>query len=218
VLKVKGGQAAAAITQDLRWAAHSVDPRMRWGATFALFHVGIREPEMVPPLVEALDVPDPDQRWGAALALVECGRALPGEVVPSLLDVLATASSDVRKMVMYVLRDLAPGTPEVTEALVRSMRDPDVGVRMATLSALSRLEPPPENACDLVLQMLREDPDAGLRRAATSALGRVGARRAGGGGGAVGAAAATVRAVLAEAAASDDPALRRAAEFALRRL
>ncbi len=161
---------------------------------------------MLPALLEAMGAEDGDRRWAAASIAVACAGAHPDAVLPVLLDTLASGGAALRKMVLYVLRDLVPGTPEVAAASIASLHDPDVGVRLAALSALCRLQPLPPTACDLVLALLRDDPDPGLRRAATSALGWVGRG------------VAAVRDVLNRAAASDDPALRRAAESARARL
>jgi HEAT repeat protein len=206
VLTATAESARRAVAARLHDLTRAPDARLRWGATFALGRLGILEADMVPALLEALDNPDGDQRWAAAGLMVGLGRLYPAAVVPALLGALDQASAALRKMALYVLRDLGPGTPEVRDALIACMRDPDVGVRLAALSGLCRLDPLPDVACDLVLQILRDDPDAGLRRAATSALGHVGRG------------VAAVREVLDAAAASDDPGLRRAAEVARRRL
>jgi HEAT repeat protein len=184
----------------------AADPTLRWGSTYALARIGVVDVEMLPSLLEALAQSDGDQRWAAAALTVACGRAYPRPVVAALIDALSSGGSELRKMVLYVLRDLAPGTPEVTAAVVGAMHDSEVGVRLAALSALARLDPLPEDACALVLGMLRDDPDPGLRRAAVSVLGHVGRG------------VDAVRAVLAEAASSPDPGLRRAADAARRRL
>lgn len=206
LLRATEGHTRPAVLARLRDAMRAPDARLRWGATFALGQLHILDPEMVPSLLEALASSDGDQRWAAAGLMVGCGRLYPGAVLPALLAALGGQSAELRKMTLYVLRDLAPGTPEVRDALLSCLRDPEVGVRLAALSGLCRLDPLPEVACDSVLGILRDDPDPGLRRAAMSALGHVGRG------------VAAVREVLDAAAASADPGLRRAAEGARRRL
>jgi HEAT repeat protein len=206
VLRATAAAARPLVLARLRDATRAADPCLRWGSTFALGQLGVLDPELVPPLLEGIADPDGDRRWAAAALLVACGRRFPEVVVPALLGALAGAGSELRKMALYALRDLAPGTPEVAAALVARMRDPDVGVRLAALSGLCRLEPLPPDACDLVLRALRDDPDPGLRRAAMSALGHVGRG------------VAAVADVLEAATRSDDPGLRRAAALARRRL
>lgn len=205
-LRANGARDRPEIVAALRRATDETDPRTRWGATFALAQLGIVDPTMVPPLLEAMASPDGDQRWAAASIMVTCGRAHPDQVSVALLASLPSGSAPLRKMALYVLRDLAPGTADVTGAVVAALGDAEVGVRLAALSALCRLEPLPPAACDLVLAMLRQDPDPGLRRAATTALGHVGRG------------VSAVEAVLDAAAGSSDPGLRRAAEVARRRL
>jgi len=206
VLCANAAGARPLVLARLRAASRAADASLRWGATFALGRLGVLDPDLVPPLLEALADRDGDRRWAAAALIVACGRQFPGTVVPALLGALAGAGSELRKMALYALRDLAPGTPEVAAALVARMRDADVGVRLAALSGLCRLQPLPPDACDLVLRALRDDPDPGLRRAAMSALGHVGRG------------VAAVAGVLEAATRSDDPGLRRAAAQARRRL
>jgi HEAT repeat protein len=208
VLRATDGAARPAVLARLRAAMRAPDARLRWGATFALGQLGILDVEMVPSLLEALASADGDQRWAAAGLMVGCARLASATVVPALLAALEEPSAELRKMALYVLRDLAPGTPEVRDALMARLRDPEIGVRLAALSGLSRLDPLPPIACDLVLEILRDDPDPGLRRAAVSALGHVARGRD----------TRAVRDVLDAATRSDDPGLRRAAEVAKRRL
>jgi HEAT repeat protein len=194
------------VLASLRGHLCGADHCLRRGAAFALGQMGILEPAMLPILIEVLAEPDGDYRWSAAALLVACGRRHAGAVVPALLRALGAGRPQQRKMACYVLRDLVPGVPEVARALVNSLRDPDVGVRLAALSGLCRLDPLTEITCEVVLERVRDDPDPGLRRAAVSALGHVGCG------------VAAAQEALAAAAASDDAALRRAAAHARRRL
>ncbi len=190
----------------LRAACRGDDPRLRWGAAYALGRSGVLDVALVAPLIEALAQRDGDQRWAAADLLVACGRAHADLVVPALLDALADDGGEQRKMALYVLRDLSPAKPESAAAFMRSLADPERAVRLAALSGLCRVDPPPEGACERVLRMARDDPDAGVRRAATSALGIVGRGVAAAGD------------AIAAAAAAGDAGLRRAADAARRRL
>jgi len=206
LLRSAGASAQPCVMACLRESLRAADRRLRWGAALALGRIGILEPAMVPALLEAFAEPDGDCRWAAAALMVACGRDHAGAVLPALLGALGTGGPEQRKMACYVLRDLAPSAPEAARALVSAMRDPDVGVRLAALSGLCRLDPLPETACEIVLERLRDDPDPGLRRAAVGALGRVGRG------------VAAAQEALAAAAASEDAGLRRAAARARRRL
>jgi HEAT repeat protein len=205
VLRMGNAAAEPALVERLRAACAAADPRLRWGAAYALGQIGVVEPDLVPALLEALASRDGDQRWAAAELLVASARAHQDRVVPALLAALGEGGPECRKMVLYVLRDLGLAAPGAVAAFVERMADPDAGVRHAALSGLVRLEPAPAEASDLVLAMLRGDPDPGVRRAAASALGRVGR-------------GPEVASALETAAASDDPGLRRAAETARRLL
>jgi HEAT repeat protein len=206
VLRAGGGDRLAPVLASLRaTCADATAPDQRWGAAYALGRLGCFTPVMIAPLLEALATPDGDQRWAAAELLVTYGRAADAEVRSALHGALGDPRPALRKMVLYVLRDLGGGAASVGEAFARAMADTDVGVRHAALSGLVRLDPLPVSARALVLAMARADPDVGIRRAAVSALGRFGPGED------------DVEAVLDAALASDDPALRRAAAAARKR-
>ena len=194
------------VIAGLRAAIVSDDPDGRFGAAQALGRLGVVDLAMLPPLFEALGGLDGDRRWAAAELITTCARVDADRVVAALLAAVGDDVAERRKMALYVLRDVAPGRPEVRDATARALVDPAVGVRFAALAALVRLEPLPADACDLVLARVRTDPDAGLRRAALTALGEIGR----------GVAAVEREVVAAES--SDDPATRRAAAIARRRL
>jgi HEAT repeat protein len=205
-LCLTGDAARPAVLASLRALLDAPDADRRWGASYALGRLGVVEPALVPALLDALASRDGDRRWAAATLLVTCGTLHAETVLPALLDALHGTIPELRKMALYVLRDLAPSHPAVPDALLVALRDDDSAVRLAGLSAVVRLAPPPAHACDEVLRLVRDDPDAGVRRAAVSALGHLGR-------GVTGAEAA-----ITAASGSDDPGLRRAAEAARRRL
>lgn len=201
-----GAEARPTVIERLRSAIGAEDIALRWGAVYALGRSGLAEPAMIAPLVEAIGAPDGDQRWAAADLLITCARVHLQPVLAALLLAATDDAPDRRKMVLYVLRDVAPADPAVRAATVRGLDDVAVGVRFAALAALLRLEPRPEDACTLVLDRVRRDVDPGLRRAALAALGSVGRG------------VNAVDAALADAEASDDVSVRRAAGLARRRL
>jgi HEAT repeat protein len=198
--------ARCVVVARLRTALRSADPRLRWGAVYALGRLGLVELPMIPPSLEALAQRDGDVRWAAADLLATCARVHPERVVSALLAAATDQEPERRKMALYVLRDVAPEKDAVHAAVLQGLRDPAVGVRCAALSALARLEPTPLSACDLVLGLVRHDPDPGLRRAALCALGILGRG------------VRNAEAEIASAATSDDRGMRRAAQIARCRL
>jgi len=190
----------------LRVALGSDDANWRWGAVYALGRIGLAEPAMISPLLEALGDRDGDRHWAASQLLGVCARAHRDLVVAALLAAAGDREPVRRKMALYTLRDVAPADGEVHAAALRGLGDPAVGVRFAALAALIRLEPIPAEACTAVLALTRDDPDDGLRRAALCALGDVGRG------------VSAAESVIAAAEASDEPLLRRAASIARRRL
>jgi HEAT repeat protein len=206
VLESTAEAARPALVAALRAALASPEAPRRWGATYALGRLGIIEPALVPPLLEALGSRDGDQRWAAAALMVACGVRHPAIVRSTLLDALGAAIPELRKMTLYVLRDLALAEPAVVDAIVAALRDDDANVRLAALSAVTRLAPLPASACEEVLRLVRDDPQIGVRRAAVSALGHVGRG------------VASAAAAIAAALDSSDVGVRRAAVAARRRL
>jgi hypothetical protein len=196
----------AMVVDRLRAALAGADAAFRWGAAYCLGRLGLVDAAIVPTLVEALGARDGDQRWAAADLLVVCARAHRADVLAAMLAAAADDEPDRRKMALYVLRDVAPEEPALHATTVRALSDAAVGVRLAALAVLVRLEPRPGDAWRLVDGLVRSDPDPGVRRAALAALGSVGRG------------VSAVEAVLANAEASDDPGLRRAAALARRRL
>ena len=206
VLRAVAADLRADVIAGLRAAIASADPEWRFGAAWALGRLEVVDLAMLAPLFEALGARDGDRRWAAAELLATCARVHADRVLAALLAAVEDAVAERRKMALYVLRDVAPASPAARDATTRALADPDVGVRFAALAALVRLEPVPPEACALVLARARTDPDAGLRRAALTTLGEIG-RGVG-----------EVECEVASAESSDDPAMRRAAAIARRRL
>jgi HEAT repeat protein len=204
VLRRTSDAARPAVLGALWAAVTAPEASRRWSATYVLGQLDILEPALVPALLEALGDRDGDRRWAAAALMVGCGTRHPTVVVPALREALRAPLPELRKMALYVLRDLAADVPGLTAELLAATRDDDVAVRLAALAALTRVAPPPPGACDEALRLARDDPNPGVRRAAVSALGKLGRG--------VPAAEVAVRAALDSA----DPSLRRAAEAARR--
>ena len=180
----------------LQRALGSNDARLRWGAAFALARAGVAGAATWPAIREALAASDSDLRWAAADLACRLARSEP-EVHASLVACLEAAEAELRKMALYCLREL--GDPELAGPARALLADPAVGVRLAALSAVSRLGRSRLDA-EAVASRLRIEPAPGVRRAAAAALGRIGV------------AAPGLDALLAAAeSASDDPGLARAA-------
>jgi HEAT repeat protein len=205
------------LADGLRALVRSGSLRHRFGAAFALAKLG-PDPETLPVLLEALGEADGDLRWAAATLVVDLVRRRP-ELRERLLELARDGTAAQRKMSIYCLRDLEPGTPTALRGyragegepfaaiLLANLNHDDPGVRLAALAALGKGFPAREAALRAVLRACREDPDPGVRRAAVSRLGDFPSA----------AEDDDARALLAEAGTSDDPALRRAAETVRRR-
>jgi HEAT repeat protein len=143
----------------------------RWGAAYALARLGAPPAHVLPVLIEAMGSDDGDLRWAAARIAVE---QLPGPALTTcLLDAAADPRAELRKMALYCLRDLAVWSPECEARCRAALQDDAVGVRLAGMSALARLDADRAASAQAVLPML-DDPEPGVRRAAAATLGRLG--------------------------------------------
>jgi HEAT repeat protein len=183
----------------------SASPRFRWGAAYALARMGSFPEEALDVLVVALGSADNDLRWAAADLLARAAVSRRRETVGRLVAACRADSAEVRKMALYCLRDIGPGSEDGLRVVAGLLSDGDHGVRLAALSAVARLAPDPISAARLLLPRLA-DPDRRVRRAAAATLGRIGDR------------SPDVLAELRHACESDDPSLCRAADQALRTL
>ena len=197
---------AGALLAALRGALASPDARLRWGAAYALGRALPPTRELWPSALETMRLDDGDQRWAAAELACRIARN-DATILAEIRAALADPSPTLRKMLLYCLRDLKDrGAAEAARSL---LSDPDAGVRLAALAALTaavdRAAADPGTA-DRVAALLASDADAGVRRAAAVALGKLGS------------AGPDVVAALRAAAAAGDPSLARAATAALRAL
>jgi HEAT repeat protein len=185
-------------------ALDAADPRLRFGAAYALARLGPPPAAALPALLAALAIDDGDVRWAAAEIL---GRTEPRTAtIAGLLPLVSTGNAPQRKMALYCLRDLEAASEEVERAALAALNDPDGGVRLAAMATLTRLARSNRSAAaDGILKALHaEDPRE--RRAAAAALGDLGLSTD------------AVRTALETAAKSEDASLRRAAERSLRKL
>ncbi len=205
VLRLASDAARPEVLRALRASLAGDDPSGRWGAAYALGHLGVLDAALIPPLAAALASRDGDRRWAAAALLVACGAIARADVVATMRETLDAVAPEARKMALYVLRDLGVGDDAIVVAMLAALRDPDSSVRLAALSAMTKVVPARSDVCDAIVRIAQTDPDVGVRRAAVSALGDVGR----------GIVAAET--VLATALASSDDGMRRAAATARRR-
>jgi HEAT repeat protein len=196
------------VIEKLRESIASTDRRVRWAAAYALGQIGAGAFAMdsADALCEAMADDDGDIRWAATNLMVRLGRENLVEIGARLLKLAADGDRNARKMALYCIRDLEIAGPELLAVVERAAHDPDVHVRLAALSVLSRSRDASGDAVRIMLDCMKSDPDAGVRRSAASALGNVQT------------ATADATAALASAINSSDESLARAARGALGRL
>jgi len=184
-------------------ALDSADPRLRFGAAYALARLGPPTATALPALLAALAIDDGDVRWAAADIIT---RTEPrATTVSGLVPLVSSGKVAQRKMALYCLRDLHASGEEVERAALTALDDTDRGVRLAAMATLTRLAQNRPPVADALLRALHAD-DPRERRAAAAALGDLGLNTD------------AVRAALEEAARADDASLRRAADRSLRKL
>ncbi len=197
------------VTEKLRESVASADRRVRWAAAYALAQIGSTAFAMdsADALCEAMADDDGDIRWAATNLMVRLGHNNLAEIGARLLKLAARGDRNARKMALYCIRDLEIAGPELLAVVESSVHDPDVHVRLAALSVLSRIRDASGQSVRIMLECMKSDTDAGVRRAAASALGNIQN------------ATADAMAALASAAAdTGDESLARAARGALDRL
>lgn len=184
-------------------ALEAGDPRLRFGAAYALARLGAPPSAALPALLDALALDDGDVRWAASELI---SRTEPrAAAVAGLVPLVRSGNPPQRKMALYCLRDLEARSDEVEHAALAALDDADGGVRLAAMSTLARLALDRTAVAEALLERLHA-PDARERRAAAAALGDLGVD------------SRAVRAALETAARDADASLRRAAERSLRRL
>jgi HEAT repeat protein len=197
------------VTEKLRESMASADRRVRWAAAYALGQIGSTAFAMdsADVLCEAMADDDGDIRWAATNLMVRLGRENLVEIGERLLKLAGNGNRNARKMALYCIRDLEMVGAELLAVVERAVHAPDVHVRLAALSVLSRTRDASGESVRIILECLKSDSDAGVRRAAASALGNIRT------------ASADATAALESAAADlDDESLARAARGSLDRL
>jgi HEAT repeat protein len=177
--------------------------RQRWGAVYALSRLGPLPLDALDTLIDVIGCDDGDRRWAAAELLLRMAVDHASPVIPRLLAAARQGVAEARKMALYCLRDL--GVREACAVAEEALRHEDLGVRLAALSAVSRLTDDRAGSARGVARLI-DDPDARMRRAAAATLGTLGVTTP------------DVVDALRRALASDDASLRRAATQALARL
>jgi HEAT repeat protein len=144
-------------------AAMMKDPvsEVRWQAAIALGETGSHD--AVAPLLSALGDPDKYVRYGSAISLGKCGflpsgetdqawqhaavqdwerlRTLGSSALPPLYNLLRDTDPQVRVNAVRILGDL--GDRDASEALIRSLGDPDRQVRWEAALASRKCGVPP---------------------------------------------------------------------------
>ena len=134
------------------------------------------QPDRVAPaLVKALHDPNGEVRKNALESLRALGN-LPESVAPQLLELIQASDDPAvrRQSATFLAYARLPG---VGAALVRALDDPDAGVRLAAVHALSiqKASPEPGPAIEKLLAMLASSPPDEMRAALVQTLPAVGA-------------------------------------------
>jgi HEAT repeat protein len=205
------------VVEKLRAMLSNEDARARWGAVYALGLVnldsgldGALDLRAMPTLMEALSSGDGDIRWAAAELVVRLGTKNPDAVRAQLMTLARDGNLNARKMALYCLRDVPPGSGSSHELLAVAeacCAAANSILKMAALSLISRIADCNPRASGLALRMLESDPDAAVRRCAAVALGHIGHRSDN-----------VIEALRRAARGDEDIFLKRSAQGALKRL
>ena len=192
----------AALTHKL---AHP-DARLRWTAAFTLSQLELPSPSPLPVLIENLGHQESDLRWAAATAVLQLAQNHAQDVIPALIQLVATGNAVQRRMALYCLRDLKQTDQTAHTAYLASLHDEDPMVRLGGLSCLGKLQLTSGAMRAAILRLLEHDPDMGVRRAAAVTCGQIGDTDT------------HIAKALQRTAQSDDSSLRKASTGALRKL
>ena len=192
----------AALTQKLT----DPDTRARWTAAFTLSQLDLPSPSPLPVLIENLGHQASDLRWAAATAVLQLARHHAQDVIPALIQLVATGNAVQRRMALYCLRDLKQMDQAAQKAYLTSLTDEDPMVRLGGLSCLGKLQLTSGAIRHALIQLLEHDPDLGVRRAAAVTCGQIGE------------ASQEIVEALHKSCTSGDKSLSRAATGALRQL
>lgn len=152
-------------------ALQSSQPRIRWGAAFAMSLLGEFPPVALDTAIELLDTDDRDLRWAAADLLKRADQA----AMDRLCETARTGTFLQRRMALYALRDLAKSDPRAIEAAYDAVAESDIELRLAGLATLTGLSKASAVAADRIIDLL-DDPELRIQRAAAAALGSLGCR------------------------------------------
>lgn len=134
------------------------------------------------PAAEALGKALPDEKdAGVRDQFVNALLAMGPGAKPALSALLPVVGNtdyplQVRLNVIGALGSIAPGSPEVTSALVKAATDPEAAVRAASAAAIGRLSPLSTEALNALVKMAKGDSKNGPRVAALRALAVAGTR------------------------------------------
>jgi HEAT repeat protein len=179
-IRRRAADALAAVTRgnpsllpSIRAALMSADPRIRFGAAYALGAMDgdALTADAAPALTEALGDSDGDVRWAAAELIVRLGQNHAEKICRALLDLVRSGNAAGRKMGLYCIRNLEARGAVILDAAARCIRDDDLHVRLAAIALLSASFSNNETALGLIQDRLEADREAGVRRAAAIALG-----------------------------------------------
>ena len=195
----------AELRARLHGALGADDPRMRWGAAYALGLATLFSEDTVRVLTEALGGHDGDLRWAALDLFKRFGATDPAAAGERLVRLAVDGNTQQRKMALYGLRDLAAADAAAVDAATQALESRAAEVRLAAISLLVRLSAHRARTATILLGLLG-DADPVIPRAAAAGLGMLGER------------SPEVLAALERVRSGPDPGLRRAAVRSLRLL
>lgn len=181
------------------------DPDYRSEATGLLWPAGVAAEVAVPLLERTTEDRELEVRHAALIALWDYGReARPA--LPRLLQLVEKERGEIRRLAIGVMGELTEDAEVVRPVLVRALDDDHDGVRAQAAHALEGFGPAsPEVNARLIAMVLRDAVSA-VRRCALDCLQKIGS------------VTETVNALEHAARTDPDPAVRTAADAALKRV
>ena len=154
--RTAAAQAAEPSEAVIAWVRVLAEPGAFLDARAALVQAGA---VAIPPLIEALA--DPALAPAAVFVLVDLPRR-PEQVVPALIEALASADPDTRRAAATALGSYGPDATDALSTLEGASRDPDPWLRLSAADAMARIAPEHETTRASLARLL-EDPDRVVR-------------------------------------------------------
>ena len=167
VVAAEAPQIRATLERRLNETGH----RNYWPVAYVLGNLPQPSAAALRTLINTLNHHEPDIRWACALLMISIARREPG-VIALLIELCRNGTANQKRMALYCLRDLALTDGDSLNAMLDSLSDSDVTVRVAAVTSLKTRAG--ERVRAALLNSYLNDEEIKVRNAAAVTLAQVG--------------------------------------------